>query len=188
MPGTVGNIRTGPGWLYYNLNLTAPEPTNLTTPWATVDAGWLAPGYTEEGHEVTYSPSFEGIEVAEEKLPVDYEQASAELSMAFSLAEITAENMAMAWNGGSIVISGAGANQIKTFEPPDINADAIEIKLGWEAFNGKERYVFRRCLQVGDVAIARRKAPNKALIPMSFRCMVPSAGVRPFKHLLSFPA
>lgn len=188
MPGTVGNIRVGPGWLYYNLNLSAPEPADLTTPWATVDAGWLAPGYTEEGHEVTYSPSFESIEVAEEKLPVDYESGAAELSMAFSLAEITAENMSLAWNGGSIVISGAGASRIKTFEPNDETVDALEIKLGWEAFNGKERYVFRRCLQVGDVAIARRKAPNKALIPMSFRCMKPLTGAKPFKHIISYPA
>lgn len=187
MPGTIGNIRVGPGWLYYNLDLDAPEPADLTTAWATVDSGWLAPGYTEEGHEVTYSPSFEGIEVAEEKLPVDYEQASAELTIAFSLAEVTAENMSLAWNGGDITVSGTGADRIKTFEPLDIDDDPIEIKIGWESFRGNERYVFRRCLQVGDVAIARRKAPNKALIPMSFRAMKPLAGGKPFKHILAYP-
>lgn len=187
MAGTITNVRIGAGWLYVN-SLTGVEPTDLTTPWTTVDPNWVQPGYTEEGHAQTYSPSFDPIEVAEERLPIDYEQSAAELTIEFSLAEITALNVSRAWNGGTITTSGAGASQIDTFEPPDMGDAVTELKWGWESFDGRERKVWRRCLQVGDVEEARRKAPDKALIPMTFRVLKPLDGAKPFKHLIARPA
>lgn len=186
MAGTITNIRIGAGWLYV-AGLSAAEPVDLTTPWLTVDATWRQPGYTEEGHSDTYSPSFDPIEVAEERLPVDYEQSSAEQNIEFSLAEVTALNISLAFNGGTITTSGSGASQIDTFEPNDIGTDPTEWKIGWESFDGRERKVWRRCLQVGDVEQARRKAPDKALIPLTFKLLKPLTGAKPFKHIIARP-
>lgn len=188
MPGTISNVRVGPGWLYVALSLNALEPTDLTTPWATVDALWQGIGYTNEGHSDTYSPSYEGIEVAEEKLPILWELASAEQTVAFAMAELTARNLSIAYNGGTITTTGSGAAQIDTYEPADLSATPVEVKLGWESTNAKERKVWRRLLQVGDVETARRKAPDKAVIPVEFRVMPPLTGAKPFKHIISRPA
>ena len=37
----------------------------------------------------------------------------------------------------------------------------------------------RKCLQTGDVAIARRKAPDKATIPCSFMLEIVAGGGKP---------
>ncbi len=185
----INQVRVGPGWLYVG-NITAAEPADgdLTTPWATVDASWIGVGFTDEGHEVTHSPSFEGIEVAERKLPIRYEKAGGELTLSFSMAQVVARTLTYAFNGGTVVVTGTGASTVKTFEPPADDVTPTEIKIGWEAFDGKERYIFRRCLQTGDVTIGRKKAPDKTVIPVTFRCMEPTAGGRPFKWIIAEPA
>ncbi len=189
MPGQdVTRIRVGPGWLY-GAPLTALEPADgdLTTPWATVDTSWFPFGYTQEGHSLTAATSYEGIEVAEELEPVRYDKASAENTLEFAMAQLTAQNASIAWNGGTIVTTGSGASTVKTFKAPNITVTPTEIKLGWEAFDGKERYVFGRTINTGDIEIARRKAPDKAMIPVSFKCMTPLSGLSWFRWILAEP-
>lgn len=157
-------VKVGAGLLY-----TGPEgvtePTNLTTPWATVDPEWVALGYTEEGHEFTREPNFEPIEVAEELDPIRYEQNSNTSMLTFSAAELTVTNLLNAYNGGTVTtISGT----VVRFDPPVIG-DVTRRAIGWESNDGEERWVFRKCLQTGNTAISRRKSPQKALIPMEFR-------------------
>ncbi len=93
-----------------------------------------------------------------------------------------------AFNGGTVVTTGTGASTVKTYEPPTDTATPTEIKIGWESFDGKERYVFRRCLQTGDVTVGRKKAPDKTLIPVTFRCMKTLTGALPFKWIIAEPA
>lgn len=183
--GDKTKVKVGPGLLYV-APLNTTEPTNLTTPWATVSASWIPLGYTEEGHEATIEPSFEPIEVAEELEPIRYEETSREITVAFSAAEMTYTNMSRAINGGTITTTGVGAAQIVTFEPPALGS-VTRLMIGWESNDATERWVFRDCTQTGSVAIARRKAPDKALIPMEFKVVSPSAGVRPFKAIFANP-
>ncbi len=173
-------VKVGAGLLYAG-PIGTVEPTNLTTPWATVDVDWVPIGYTEEGHEFTSEPSFEPIEVAEEKLPIRYDKNSQEETLSFQAAEMTRENLTRAFNGGTVTtLSGS----VVRFERPDVDDEDIYLMLGWESNDGEERWVFRKCIQVGAVSIARRKSPDKALIPMEFRLVVPSPGVLPWTSIL----
>lgn len=183
MPFEVNKVKFGPGTLY-----AAPvgtvEPVDLTTAWATVAPAWTALGYTDEGHTFTYSPSFDPVEVAEALLRIRSVQTGLEAGLEFALAEMTAKNLQYAFNGGTIVT----ATGITTFEPPAATDQAVRLAIGWESDKDPdtglvtERWVYRKCLQTGDVAIARQKAPNKATIPMNLT-LEEVTGKKPFKRV-----
>lgn len=174
MSGDPTKIRVGPGRLLVAA-VGSAEPADLTTPWG---VPWIDLGYTEEGHSFTASPSFEPVEVAEEIDPIRYEPTGREMRVEFAMAEMTATNLSRALNGGTVT-TGAG---IVTFEPPE-PGEEVRVALGWEAKDGKERWVWRKCLQTGDIEIARRKAPDKATIPASFMCEIVAGGAKPFKAI-----
>lgn len=167
-------VRVGPGRLKIGA-VGATEPVDLAAAWA---AAWVDLGYTDEGHSFTSSPSFDPIEVAEEVDPISYEMTGREMRVEFACAELTALNLSRALNGGTIT-TGTG---IVTFEPPD-PGDEVRVALGWESLDGKERWVWRKCMQTGDVEIARRKAPDKSTIPASFMCEIVAGGLKPFKAI-----
>lgn len=167
-------VRVGPGTLYIAPVGTA-EPADLTT---ALNAAWLDLGYTAEGHSFTASPSFDPVEVAEEVDPVSYEMTGREMRVEFALAQITAKRLSYALNGGTITV-GTG---IVTFDPPTPGTET-RVALLWESLDKKERWVWRKCLQTGDVEIARRKAPDNATIPCSFMCEIVAGGLKPFKAI-----
>lgn len=172
----VGNnptqVRLGPGRLLIAA-VGATEPTDVTADWA---VAWTSLGYTEEGHAFSMSPKFEPVEVAEEIDPLRYEATGREMKVEFALAQMSAANLSTALNGGTITT----ASGVTTFTPPVPGAEA-RIALGWESIDKKERWVFRKCLQTGDVEIARRKAPAKTTIPVSFMLELVAGGGLPFK-------
>lgn len=176
--GNPGALALGPGSLYIAV-LGTPEPADLSTPWASVSAAWIPLGYTDEGSTFNYSVDSENVEVAEELDPVAVALTSRELSLSFSLAEITATNLKRALNGGSIV-SGTG---IVTFEPPDLGEE-VRTMLGWESEDHTERWVFRKALQVGSMEISRAKGAAKATISCEFKLERPSAA-KSFKAIMA---
>lgn len=182
-----GAIRVGPGWLYL-APIGSTEPTDLATAW---DAAWTQIGYTNEGHTFGHQLTVEAVEVAESLYPIRYEATGVEMQVAFQMAEITAKNLQTALNGGTIVLSGAGADQIATFEPPEIG-DEVRVMLGWESNDAKERMVWRRCIQGGAAEMNRAKAPDKTLIPGEFQIETPmdASGdpLKPWVAIFSQPA
>lgn len=172
-------LRVGPGQLY-----VAPEgstePTDLATAW---DPAWTGLGYTEEGHEFRIQPTFESRQVAEELVDLDEFETNREYMVAFALAQLTATNLQTAMNGGTIVASGTAPNEIVTFEPP-VPGDVTKVMLGWQAIDGLERVVWKRCQQRGQIVIPRRKAPAAANIPCEFKVLIPLAGGAPFTHII----
>ena len=175
MPGTPTNVRVGPGTLYI-APVGSTEPSDLTVGW---DVAWVKVGYTDEGTTFGFDQTFEDVEVEEEFDAIDTLQTQRAVTVSFSAAELTATNLQRALNGGTIT-SGA---DIVTFEPPPAG-EVTRLAIGWEADDGKERWVFRRCVQQGSVEVSRRKAPDKATIPMEFRVTVPDAGGAPFKAIM----
>lgn len=172
-------LRVGPGHLYI-----APEgstiPTDLMTAW---DAAWTGLGYTESGHEFRIQPTFEERPVAEELVALDSFETQRTYMVAFALAQITAENLQTALNGGTITPSGVAPNEIVTFEPP-APGDVTKIMIGWQAIDGLERLVWKRCQQEGQITIPRRKAPEAANIPAEFKVFIPLDGSVPWAHIL----
>lgn len=157
-------VRVGPGILRI-AEIGSTEPTDLDTAW---DNDWVELGYTAAGSEFVFVQGFEDILVAEELDPVEVIQTSRQTTVNFSLAEMTALNMQRAMNGG-VITTPAGLVQ---FEPPSVGT-FNDVMLGWEADDGLERWVFRRCRNVGSVNIPRRKGAEKAVLPMSFRALKP---------------
>ena len=167
-------VRVGPGWLYI-APLGSTEPDDLTDAWA---VAWTPLGYTDEGSNFVFESSFEDVVVAEELDPIAIVQTARSATVNFALAEITAANMQRAFNGGDV----STATGVVTFEPPDADETPTPVMLGWESADGFERWVFRRCLQIGNVEVARKRAPDKATLPMSFRCTKPF-GAATFKFM-----
>ena len=158
------NVRLNPGILYA-ATVGADEPTDLATPWP---MAWAEIGYTDEGSTFAFSNTFEDVFVAEELDPILTLQTERRVEVSFASAEITAANLQRALNGGTIT-TPAG---LIVFEPPAVG-DYTHIALGWESDDGLERWIFRKCLQVGSASMARQKAPNKATLAMTFRALKP---------------
>lgn len=165
--GTSSNVLLGPGLLYVAPIGTA-EPASAT---ATRDAAYRAVGYTESGTTVRFEITTEDIPVAEEFDPVAIETTGRATSVAFSMAEATRQNLALALN------VGANAANTGTLEPPDPGTE-LRIMLMLETDEGA-RWLFRRCLQSGTIEMQRNKAPQKALLPVTFKLEKPT-GAKPF--------
>jgi hypothetical protein len=158
-------VRVGPGKLYIG-PIGSAEPTDLETDW---DNAWVALGYTDTGSEFIFEQTFEDVVVAEELDPVEVIQTARQTTINFALAELTAANMQRALNGGDINTPTG----LVTFEPPSVGS-FVDSMIGWEADDHLERWVFRRCRNVGSVNLPRRKGADKAILPMSFRALKPA--------------
>lgn len=167
-------VRVGPGRLLIAA-LGSTEPSDLTTPW---DVAWVELGYTDAGSTFTFNNTFEDVVVEEEYDPIRTLQTARLITLEFAAAQLTADNLTTAFNGGDVSTSEG----MVTFEPPDAG-DYTQVMIGWEADDGLERWGFRQCTQIGSIAIARRKAPAKATIPMQFRATKPTGAKSFFAHL-----
>lgn len=177
-PGLVqlgaGILRTAP--------LATAEPVDLTTAWG---AGWVEVGGTNEGSTFTSETTVEDVLVAESLDRIKVVSTGRSISVAFAFAEITATNLQKAFNGGTIVTGTAAAPKtFVTFEPPDVGTEN-RIMLGWDSEDGQERWIFRQCFNGGAIEMARRKAPDKTLIPVNFGLEKPTDGTKPFRAYLA---
>lgn len=185
MPYVAGSIadfvKLGPGKLHFGA-VGATEPNDLST--AIVAATWPYVGWTDEGHAFTYTPTYEDVEVAESLLPIAKVATGQQMQVEFALAEVTAANIQRALNGATVTASGTGATAIDSVEPLAFGATEPRVAILWAADDNSERWIFRKCLQTGAVAINRRKGAAKATIPLAFSLEPVSATIRPFKAIL----
>ena len=154
--------------------LGTAEPTDPTTAPA---VAWTDLGYTEDGSQFGSAVTSENIFVAEELDPIKVGVTGRVSTLAFSLAQITATNLKRAYNGGTVTT----ALGVTTFDPPAIGAE-IRTMLMWDADDATERWIFRQCFQTGSAEIPRRKAPAKAVIPVTFTLEKPT-GLQPFRAI-----
>lgn len=174
MPGITvptEGLALGPGYLYY-------APLGSTVPANTVSGGvftdtwpvaWKPIGITKEGHEFSVEPDTDNVEVAEYLDVLQYVSTGREIGMNFEIARVTASLMKIALNGGSILTTGAGADQLNEYSPPEIGEE-VRIMLGWEATSFKERLVIHKAFQQGETTTGRKKGADNATLPVEFRC------------------
>lgn len=172
--GNVENISLGPGTLYV-AQVGSTAPTTVTAAWA---AAWKEIGYTAEGTEVSVEISRDPVEVAEEIDPVGYASTARSVSVAFAMAELTARNLTIAFNGGTVSTAGG----VTSYIPPELGAEG-SVALGFESEDGEERWIFYKASQSGSVSIGRRKGSDKATIPVTMN-VEKISGKEPFKVLL----
>lgn len=171
--GTPAGVKVGPGLLYI-APIGTTEPSDVS---GALPSAWTAVGYTEEGSTFKFETKFEDVEVAEELDPVKIVATGRMSSVEFKMAEINARNVSKAFNGGTIGTPTGGS---VTFEPPDLGAET-RVMLVWQSDDNQERWLLRRVLQTGAVEIARKKAPDKSVIPVEFKCEIPTDGSTIFK-------
>lgn len=182
MPTTATpNILTDAGYLFMAPLATA-EPTNTVAASKFSDVwpvAWISLGATEEGSTFTYQTNVEAISVAEFFDPIRYATTSRTGSFAFSLADYTATNWNRALNGGPAALvptSGTGATAITSTQPKTPGTE-VRVMLGWESLTNDIRIIAYQCINGGEVSSAFRKAPDKALIAMTFNFEIPSSGI-----------
>lgn len=170
--GDPGNVTLGPGRLYA-APLGTAEPVTCSS---AVPSAWYSIGYTEDGHAVSTETTSEEVNVAEELDPIRYENVKRIGQVVFSMAETTRRNLALAQNNGA-----GQPNGTDPIEPPDLGSE-IRIMLLWDSeetpSETNRRWLFRQCYQSGTAEIARRKAPQKSLIPVTFRLEKPTTGLK----------
>lgn len=189
MPMDPNQVKSGPGKLYFGA-VGAAEPTHTVVDGKFTDVwgvAWTQVGYTDEGHTFTYAPNFEDVEVAEEMLAIRTVQTGLEMTLEFAAAELLADNIQKALNGGTITTTGSAGTQLVKFSPPAFGV-STRVAIGWESDEADERWVYRKCIQTGEVALARKKAPEKVVLPMSFRLEVVGGGVLPFDRWSTYDA
>lgn len=182
MPNDPKTISLGPGLLYWGPAGTV-DPTTAVTGSVisdTIPVAWKAIGYTEAGSEFTYELSSDDVPVAEVFDPITHKTTGRSGSVTFEAAEITAKNLVLALNGGTVTNSGTGATALWTYEPPNPGTE-VRVALLWQSEDNTERWIFRQVFQTGSVSIGRRKGADKATIPMTFSLEAPGGAVRPFK-------
>lgn len=172
--GTPAGVKVGPGLLYVAaIGTTEPTTVSGTLP----SANWVAIGYTDNGSMFNSETTYEDIEVEEELEPIRTTATKRVTTIDFEMAEINARNLAIAYNGGTITGPTTG---YVTFEPPGLGTEG-RLMMCWQSDDHQEQLLCRRVVQAGSVGIPRRKAPDKSLIPVSFRLEVPLDGSKPFK-------
>lgn len=179
--GNAENIALGPGYLYIG-DIGTDEPADLTTAWASVDAGWVGLGYTDAGSEFDYQLSADDVDVAEELDPISKAPTGRASSVKFALAEITATNLKRAMNGGTIT-SGSG---IVTFEPPDLGTE-VRVMIGFESEDHTERWVWRQAFMLGSLTMTRAKGAANTTINCEYTLEKPATGAKLFKAMMASP-
>lgn len=178
--GNADNIKLGPGRVYFAaVGTTTPTSASASLP----SADWTPLGYTEQGSEIEIAITTEGIEVEEELDPVIYGVTQRETKFRVQAVETVVSNLAAAL--------GAGAERdddATVFKFPAPSAIA-PIKLVWDSdedptTNSNSRLIMLKAYPSGTVRIGRRKAPNKATVPMEFTLAYDSTEETP---VIAFP-
>ena len=175
MPTATGNsgaLSLGVGTLHY-APLGSTLPTDLST---ALDTAFKAIGYTDEGSEFSYEISSDPVEVAESLDPVFYKTTGRNGSVSFAMAENTARNLTLAFNGGTVTKTTSGATK---YEPPEPGTE-VRRTLVFTSEDGQERWVFPQVFQGASVSLARRKGADKTVISVEFRLEKPALGGAPF--------
>ena len=171
MTVTTGNpdeVLLGAGTLYV-AQIGTTEPASAS---ATLPSAWREIGWTEDGSTFNYEITTADIEVEEEFDPVKVATTGRKGEVAFQMAQLTRANLALALNKGAAGQTGTGS-----LEPPSPGSE-VRVMIVLDTIDGS-RWLFRRCVQSGRISIARKKAPNKALIPVTFKLEKPT-GLQPF--------
>lgn len=183
MPTTASpTLLTDAGYIFTApLGSTVPAMTvvgsKFTDAWP---VAWVSAGATDDGSEFDYDIKVEAIYAAEFLDPLTWRTTQRSGSFAFAMMDWTLTRIKVAMNGGSLtVVSGATTTQLNTFTPPTPGNEVRQM-IGWEALDGTVRWIGYQGISSGTIKTTFKKAPAKALVPVSFNLEVPSSTI-PFQ-------
>ena len=170
------NVELGPGSLYAAA-VTATEPASASA--ALPSANFFPIGYTEDGSKFGYALKVSPIMVEEEFDPIRIATTSREGKLTLKMAEITRRNLQLAIN------AGAGATEDSSLVEPPAPGSELRVMIVFVTdpqgpSQTSALWIFRQCLQSGDIGIERRKAPNKSMFVVEFDLEKPT-GKQPWR-------
>lgn len=186
---TPGQIKTGPGKLYY-----APIGTAIPTFTAAGNkvvgtwTSWVDPGSTDEGMTYSESTDTEPVRVAESLYDIKTVTTSKSGTVAFSLAQIIDLNWKLAANGGTITISGTGATKLSVYVPP-LAGSEIRVMLGFHSLDEDEVLVWPQAFNAAGFETPRSGFADKHVLPLEFTIELPDPAVltTPYKRWTAGP-
>ena len=164
-------VSVGAGSLFV-APLGTAEPVSLSISFPST---WVNMGYTEKGTTFTRGVTAADVDIAEEYYSPAVVITAYKTTVDFALSQLTAAALTICFNGGTTTVNTGDV----TFDPPAAGTE-VYIMIGWDSNLRDERYIWRKCIQVGATATSRQKILPQALLPVSFECVKP-AGLQPFR-------
>jgi hypothetical protein len=166
-------VSVGAGSLFIAPIGTA-EPVSLSL--AFPSTTWVNVGYTEKGTTFTRGVTATDVDVAEEFYAVNEVITAYTTTVDFAFSQYTAQTLVYAMNGGTVTTNTGDV----WFDPPAAGTEVF-VMIGWNSNDLTERYIWRKCINVGATATARQKVLPQALIPVQYKVIKPS-GLQPFRY------
>jgi stage V sporulation protein SpoVS len=184
--GVAGNVIAGSGLLRI-----APIGTALPSIDGTVyppvwPAAWVQTGYTDQGIDLSYEPTFKDITVDEELGPIKMKLTAEKAFFSCVMAEATLENINKAIAGSGLVINTATTTHTKTLGVGSAATD-IEMMVGFEGLapsSALDRVIIcTRAKATAKIAMKMQRT-DKTVVALEFMCLADStlpAGSRLFR-------
>jgi hypothetical protein len=144
----------------------------------TTPAGnWDDIGYSEDGWAFAADFTYEDVEVAEEVDPIDVLKTAQQLRLVGQIAQPSLENFQIAFGGGTVA-NVVGPPNKDTYDPPAADAfTKSALLLRVDGTGGFVRdYRLYEAVNTGSWELPHRPAPDKALLAVEFRLILPTTG------------
>jgi len=177
--GAISDVLIGTGVLYVANKGTAfagDDSTNAGE-WEDLAAGWADVGYSEDGWTLEYDKSFEDIMVAEEIDPIKSVKTAQEIRLTGTLAQASLANLEIAFGDSNLRSEDDIATGYDSIVPPSTDSFSEKsLLLVTEGAGGSIRHLqIPRAVNVGAFSMAHQKAPQKVLIAVEFKILVPDS-------------
>jgi hypothetical protein len=143
--------------------------------WPVLPQPWVPIGASAEGASLVFRRSTESLRIEEQLTPVAVETTEVEFRVEVTMAEDTLETMRVAYGGGEIVTTAAGAGQ-PAKKTLTLSSDLEHFALGLEARNTyghPRRILVPEIVSIADVETTYRRAAGLRLYKVSFWSLVP---------------
>jgi len=180
--GTISDVLVGTGVLYTAAKGTAfpGADTDTVTEWADNSVSWSDIGYSEDGWTREYDKTFEDIMVAEEIDPIKTIKTAQEVRLTGTLAQASLANLNVAFGGADAQYDEDDADYGDGFDslvpPATTTFGEKSLLLITQGPGGALRHIqIPRAVNVGAFSMAHQKAPQKVLIAVEFKILVPDS-------------
>ena len=169
-------LLTDPGFLYW-APLGTTLPTGVSTASAFSDVwpvAWIPLGMTESGTDIDVNTTVSPIYTAESIDPVRYVTTARDGTLSFQLLNVTATNLARAFNGATTVVTGTTGTTITKIDPPAPGTE-VRAMIGFESLDSTFRFIAYQVFNSGSIKLQFNKVPAKSNIPWTGKMEKPAS-------------
>jgi hypothetical protein len=136
-------------------------------------AGWVAVGYTDDGIDMTYTPTVKDITVDEEMAPVAKLLTAEKLSISAKLAEATLANLNNAISASTYTNDPAGSAQLLKLGSGTLNTVLVGVEGPAPGTNLKRVIILYKAVAQAAVSMKMQRK-DKVVIPVNFEALADS--------------